>query len=154
MNNRWKLMLAASLVVLVLLAAGCSGGGAQRTPGLSADATVKAFYDAAKAGKINDAGLYVSPGAAKDPVVVAKYLADQSGLDQLKNSNLLSVREVTEQGGFSVVLASLQAPDSILGFTVKPVGLEKINGEWYIVDADQILKDAKYKLLLQLVSSV
>ncbi len=154
MNNKWKLIIAAGLVLLTLLAVGCGGGGALRTPGLSADATVKAFYDAAKAGKMNEAGLYVSPDSISDPAVVAKYVAGRSELEQLKNSQLLSVKEVGEQGDFSVVLASLQSPDSALGFTVKPVGLEKTNGEWYIVDGDKILSDAKYKLLSQLLGSV
>jgi len=155
MKHSLKLMVALSLVLLTLIAAGCSGGGgAQRIAGLSADATVKAFYDAAKAGKMNEAGLYVSPGSASDPTVVAKYLIGQSGLDQLKKSNLLSAKELTEQGDFSVVLASLQSQDGVLGFTIKPVGLEKIDGEWYIVDTDKILQDAKYKLLAKLVTNV
>jgi len=154
MKHKLKLVVALSLVMLTLLAAGCSSGGAQRTAGLSADATVKAFYDAAKAGKMNEASLYVSPSSVNDPAVVSKYLTGQSGLEQLKNSNLLSANKVAEQGDFSVVLASLQSQDSALGFTIKPVGLEKVNGEWYIVDFDKILLDAKYKLLAQLVSSV
>lgn len=154
MKQKLKLLFAFCLVLLTLLAAGCSGGGAQRTPGLSADATVKAFFDATKAGKMNEAGLYVSPSSTSDPAVVAKYLTGQSGLEQIKNATLLSVKKVTEQGDFSVVLASLQSQDNALGFTIKPVGLEKIDGEWYIVDFDNIVKDAKYKLLLQLVSNV
>jgi hypothetical protein len=154
MKHKLKLLVALSLMLLALLAAGCSGGGAQRVAGLSADGTVKAFFDAAKAGKMSEASLYVSPSSANDPVVVSKYLSGQSGLDQLRNSTLLSVKKMTEQGDFSVVLATLQSQDSSLGFTIKPVGLEKINGEWYIVDVDKIVQDAKYKLLLQLVSNI
>jgi hypothetical protein len=38
--------------------------------------------------------------------------------------------------------------------TIKPVGLEKVNGEWYIVDFDQIYNDTKYKVLQQLMANI
>lgn len=149
------LALFASLALLVLLAAGCGGGnGAQRITGLTADGVVKTFFDEAKAGHMDDAALYVSPSSTNDPRVVMKYLTGQSGLDDLKNANLLSLTKAAEQGNFAVVVATLQTQQNSLNITVKPVGLEKLNGEWYIVDFDKALQDAKYQALAQLLSKV
>jgi hypothetical protein len=156
--KKTKLTLVAviGLIVLALLAAGCGGGGAgvQRIAGLTADGVVKTFFDSAKNGRLNEAALYVSPDSANDPHTVLKYLTGQSGLDELKNSNLLSIKKVAEQGDYSVVVATLQPEQNNLNITVKPIGLEKINGEWYIVDFDKIYQDAKYKVLQQLLSKI
>lgn len=157
MNRKlWKLAAIASLALLVLLAAGCGGGdsGAKRITGLTADGVVKTFFEEAKAGDLNAAALYVSPSSTNDPRVVMKYLTGQSGLNDLKNANLLSLTKAAEQGNFAVVVATLQTQQNSLNITVKPVGLEKVNGEWYIVDFDKAFQDAKYQALAQLLSKV
>lgn len=155
MNKKtMKLAAFACAVLFMLLAAGCGGGGAQRIAGLPADGVVKTFFDAAKAGNFDQASLYVSPGTANDPRVVMKYLTGKSGLDDLKNANLLSLHKAAEQGNFAVVVATLQTQPNSLNITVKPVGLEKVNGEWYIVDFDKAFQDAKYQALAQLLSKV
>lgn len=153
MQKRLKLIVALFLVVIAFAAAGCGGGGAQRILGLSADGVVQTFFDAAKAGNTNEATLYVSPSTLNDPSTVYQYLTGQNSLSSLKNANLLSLRKVAEQGNFAVVVATLQLQQNSLNVTVKPIGLEKINGEWYIVDNNQIYQDAKYHLLLQLLSN-
>lgn len=150
-----KLAALASLIMLVVLAAGCGGGGgAQRITGLAADGVVKTFFDEAKAGHLDNAALYVSPSTSNDPRVVMKYLTGQSGLSDLKNANLLSLTKAAEQGNFAVVVATLQTQPNSLNITVKPVGLEKVGGEWYIVDFDKAFQDAKYQILAQLLSKV
>lgn len=149
-----KLVLAAGLAMLVMLAAGCGGGGgAQRITGLTADGVVKTFFDEAKAGHLNDAALYVSASSTNDPRVVMKYLAGQT-VNDLKNANLLSLTKAAEQGNFAVVVATLQTQANSLNIVVKPVGLEKVGGEWYIVDFDKAFQDAKYQALAQLLSKV
>jgi hypothetical protein len=155
-KNIRKLTAVFTLFIVVLLAAGCGGGGggAKRLTGLSADGVVKTFFDEAKSGRLNDAAGYVSPSSANDPRVVLKYLTGKSGLDELKNANLLSLRKAAEQGDYAVVVATLQPEQNSLGVIVRPVGLEKIDGEWYIVDFDKIYQDAKYKLLQQLLSKI
>lgn len=150
-----KLTAVLTLLAVVLLAAGCGGGdGAQRITGLSADGVVKTFFEAAKGGRLNEAGLYVAPSSASDPRVVIKYLTGKSGLEELKNANLLSLRKAAEQGDYAVVVATLQTEANTLNVVIRPVGLEKINGEWYIVDFDKIYQDAKYRVLQQLLSRI
>ena len=154
-NRKLTLILVVSILVIVLATAGCGGGsGVQRVSGLSSDDVVKTFFNAAKSGQLNEAALYVSPSSKNDPRTVMKYLTGLSGLEELKNANLLSLKKVTEQGNYAVVVATLQPEQNILGLTVKPVGLEKINGEWYIVDFNKIYQDSKYQLLQQLLSKI
>mgnify|MGYP000960447949 CR=1 FL=1 len=151
----FRIMVIVSTLALTLFAAGCGGGsGVQRISGLSADGVVQTFYDSAKAGRLNEAALYVSPASTSNPSTVIKYLTGQGGLQELKTSNLLSLRKVAEQGNYAVVVATLQAEQNSLKITVKPVGLEKINGEWYIVDFDKIYSDAKYSVLQRLLSNI
>lgn len=154
LKNTIKTLLAISLLMVVLLTAGCdSGADAQRVPGLTSDAVVKTFYDAAKNNRMSEAGLYVSASSKSDPKTVLKFMTGQSGVDQIKNSNILSVNQVTQQDSYAVVAVTMQEQSS-LKITIKPVGLEKIGGEWYIVDLDQVYADAKYNVLLQLLGNI
>ncbi len=147
-------LLAFTLLSLVVLAAGCGdSSNLQRITGLGPDAVVRTFFNAAKTDKMNEAGLYVSPTSKGDTQTVLKFMTGQSGLDQIKNSNLISVQQVASKGDFAVVLATLQMQNT-LNLSVKPVGLEKVNGEWYIIDTNQALTDAKYQILQQLLSSI
>lgn len=150
-----KLAAFLTILAVALLAAGCGGGGgAQRITGLSPDGVVKTFFEAAKGDRLNEAGLYVAPSSASDPRVVIKYLTGQSGLNDLKNANLLSISKPVVQGDYAALMATLQTEQNSLKFVLRPVGLEKINGEWYIVDFDKIYQDAKYKALQQLLSKI
>lgn len=152
-----KLTAVLALLIVVLAAAGCGGGGqggAKRLTGLAPDEVVQTFFNAAKSGNLNDAGLYVSPSSANDPQTVIKYLTGNSGLNELKNANLLSLRKAAEQGNYAVVVATLQTAQNTTNIVIRPVGLEKVNGEWYIVDFDQIYQGAKYQILQQLLAKI
>jgi len=145
-----------SLLMVVLLIAGCGGGsgsGIQRIAGLTIEGTVKTFFDAAKNGRMNEAALYVSAASKSDPQTVLKFMTGQTGVEQIKNSNIFSINQVAQQGNYAAVVVTLQEQNSFK-LTIKPIGLEKINGEWYIVDSDQILTDAKYKVLQQLLGNI
>jgi hypothetical protein len=61
---------------------------------------------------------------------------------------------VASNGDFAVVMATLQDGVNSTRITVKAIGLEKINGEWYIVDNNTIFRDAKYKTLLNLLNGI
>lgn len=153
-KHAFRVLAVISVVAFMLAAAGCGGGGgAKRVAGLSSDGTVKTFFEAAKGGRLNEAALYISPATAKDPRVMLKYLTGQTGLEELKNTNLVSLRKVAEQGDYAVVVATLQTQNS-LRLTVKPVALERIKGEWYIVDLDKVYQDAKYYVLQQLLNRI
>ncbi|MEN6412380.1 MAG: hypothetical protein ABFC84_06380 [Veillonellales bacterium] len=153
-KNRLKSVAAVSLLLLVLITAGCGGGsGLQRIAGLSPENVVKTFFNAARDGRFNEAGLYVSAASKSDAQTVMKFITGQSGLEQFKNSNLLSVKQVAQQGDYTVMVATLQDQNSFK-ITVKPVALEKVDGEWYIVDTNQIYQDAKYKILQQLLANI
>ena len=153
-KNSMKSLLAMSLLMVVMLVAGCGGGsGAQRIAGLTTDGVVKTFFDAAKNGRMNEAALYVSSASKSDPQTVFKFMTGQAGVEQIKNSNIFSIKQVTQQGNYAAVIVTLQEQNTFK-MTIKPVGLEKVNGEWYIVDFDQIYTDAKYKVLQQLLANI
>jgi hypothetical protein len=153
-----KMTAVLTLLIMMILAAGCGGSGGgdgvKRITGLAADEVVKTFFDAAKGGRLSEAGLYVSPSTANDPKVVIKYLTGKSGLEDIKNANLLSLRKVAEQGNYAAVVATLQTAQNSANIVVRPVGLERVGGEWYIVDFDKIYQDAKYQILQQLLSKI
>ncbi len=149
-----KILLAASMLVLVVLIAGCGGSSdAKRTPGLSATETVNTFFDAAKNNRMSEASLYVSAASKSDSRTVLKFMKGQSGIEQIKNANIVSIRQVAQQGNYSALVVTIQEQNS-LKMSIKPIGLEKVNGEWYIVDFDQIYNDAKYKVLQQLLANI
>lgn len=149
-----RIMMALSLLVIVLLVAGCGGSsGLQRIAGLSAEDTVKTFFEAAKNNHMDEAGLYVSAASKSDPQTVLKFMTGQSGVEQIKNSNILSIKQVAQQGNYTAIVVTTQEQNSFK-ISIKPVGLEKINGEWYIIDFDQIYKDAKYTILQQLLANI
>ncbi|MPM46571.1 hypothetical protein SDC9_93275 [bioreactor metagenome] len=156
MNKKLRTLLAASMLLVILVVAGCGGGGssAKRISGLAADGVVKTFFEAAKAGELSEAALYVSPDSKNNISTVKKFMTGQFGLDQIKDANLLSVKKVAEKGDYAVVLTTLQEKQGSMKVSVKPVGLMKVSGEWYIVDADQIYTDAKYRALQQLLANI
>lgn len=150
--NARILLMISSLLILTLIA-GCGGGsGAKRPSGLNTTEVVQAFFDASKAGKLNEAGLYVAPDSTKNTQTVIKYVTGQEHAE-LKKSNLLSVKNVAQQGDYAVVLAALQEANT-LKTTFKPVGMTRINNEWYIVEVGTIYQNAKYKALQQLMENI
>ncbi|SCM80294.1 conserved exported hypothetical protein [uncultured Sporomusa sp.] len=151
---RNKVILVAMLMLILVVTAGCGGGSdVQRQSGLSPEAVVQTFFDAAKGNRMKEAALYVSPTSASDTKTVLKYVTGESS-STIKNANLLSVKKVAQQGDYVAAVATLQAEQNSMNISVKPVGLEKIDGEWYIVDYDQALREAKYKVLAQLLSRI
>lgn len=147
-----KSLLAMSLLLLVLLIAGCgsSGAGLQRIAGLTPEGTVRTFFDAAKNNRMAEAGLYVSAASKNNIQTVLKFM---TGAEEIKNSNILSIKQIAEQSGYAAVVVTVQEQNSFK-MTIKPVGLEKVNGEWYIIDFDQIYTNAKYKVLQQLLANL
>ena len=97
--------------------------------------------------------MYVSPASKNDPQTVLKYLTGQSELDLIKNSNLIAAKQVAAQGNYAVVLVTLQEQNTFK-VVIRPLGLEKINGEWYIVDFNQIYNDTKYNILQSLLQNI
>lgn len=156
MNRTWKTLLAVSMLLVLIVVAGCGGSGsnAQRITGLSADGVVKTFFNSAKSGNMNEAALYVSADSRNNSQTVLKFMTGQSGLSEIREANLLSVKKVAEKGDYAVVVTTFQDEPGSLKVTIKPVGLVKTNGEWYIVDKDQIYSDAKYKILQQLLANI
>jgi hypothetical protein len=149
-----RILLAASLLLIVALVAGCGGGsGLQRVAGLSATETVTTFFDAAKNNRMEEASLYVSAASKSDPKTVVKFMTGQSELTQIKNSNIMSIKQVAQQGNYAALLVTTQEQNTFK-INMKPVGLEKVNGEWYIIDFDQIYTNAKYKVLQQLLANI
>lgn len=143
-----KLKLNIAMVVLLLVSifaiTGC-GGGSNATPrimGLAPDGVVKTVFDNVKADRMNDAKEYLAPNT----------LGDKTVIQEMKNSNLLFVKTVAQKGDYAVVLATLQQQNSNL--SVKPVGLEKINGEWYVLDVNNIYNNAKYSILQRLLTNI
>jgi len=150
---RNKLILVTLFIVALVMAAGCGGGSkVERQSGLSSEQVIHSFFDAAKDNRMNEAALYVSPSSAKDMQTVLKFVTGQDRAT-IKNANLLSVKIVAQQGNYAAAVTTLQQQNSLAMF-VKPVGLEKIDGEWYIVDYDQALRDAKYRVLAQLFRGI
>ncbi|MPM27925.1 hypothetical protein SDC9_74441 [bioreactor metagenome] len=157
MKKTWKLLLTVTMLLVVVVVAGCGGGSgsnAKRVSGLTPDGVVNTFFESAKAGDLNEAALYVSHDSKQSTQTVKNFLTGELGLDQIKDANLLSVKKVAEKGDYAVVLATLQDKQGSMKVTVKPVGLTKVSSEWYIVDADQIYSDAKYKILQQLLANI
>ncbi|QDR80967.1 hypothetical protein [Sporomusa termitida] len=151
---RNKFILVALLSLVLLVTAGCGGGSdLTRESGLSPEAVVQTFFTAAQNDRMKEAALYVSPSSASDTKTVLKYVTGQSR-SSIKNANLLSVTKVAQQGNYAATLATLQPEQNSMGIVIKPVGLERIDGEWYIVDYDQAFRDAKYKVLAQLLSGI
>lgn len=150
---RNKLFLVAMLCLALLVTAGCGGGSTfKRVSGLSSEQVVHNFFDAAKGNRMNEAASYVSPASTGNTRTVLKFVTGQSS-SSIQNYNLLSVKKVAEQGNYAAVVATMQQQNSI-SLTIKPVGLEKIDNEWYIVDYDQVFRDAKYQVLAQLLKAI
>ncbi len=144
----WKRKLHITAVVMLFVSifalAGCGGStGNPRITGLAPDQVVKTVFNEVQANQMNDAKEYLAPNTS----------GDNASIQTMKNSNLLSVKTVASQGDYAVVLATMQQQNTT-SFTVKPVGLEKINGEWYIVDVNNIYNNAKYALLEKLLSNL
>ena len=152
-----KSLLVISSLLMVFLIAGCGGSdsstGAQRLVGLSTEDTVKTFFDAAKNNRMSEASLYVSAASKSNAQTVMNFMTGQNGMEQIKNSNILSIKQIAAQGNYAALVVTIQEANSFK-MTIKPVGLEKVNGEWYIIDFDQIYADAKYKVLQQLLSNL
>jgi hypothetical protein len=141
-----KLKLNITIVVLLFVSifaiAGCGSDAAPRIMGLAPDGVVKTVFDNVKADRMNDAKEYLAPNTSGDKTVI----------QEMKNSNLLFVKTVAQQGDYAVVVATLQQQNSSL--SVKPVGLEKIKGEWYILDVNNIYNDVKYSILQRLLAGI
>ncbi len=150
-----KSLLAMSLLFVVLLIAGCgsSGSGLQRIAGLTPEGTVRTFFDAAKNNRMDEAGLYVSAVSKNNIQTVLKFMTGQTGIEEIKKSNILSIKQIAQQGDYAAVLVTIQEQNTFK-MTIKPVGLEKVNGEWYVIDFDQIYTNAKYKVLQQLLANL
>ncbi|MBP2663192.1 MAG: hypothetical protein H6Q71_1140 [Firmicutes bacterium] len=151
-----KFLTVAVLMMALLLTAGCGGGNDSnltRQANLSPEAVIQNFFEAAKSSRMNEAALYVSPTSVGDTQTVLKFVTGQSSAT-IKNANLLSVKIVAQQGNYAAALATMQTEQNSLNLVLKPVGLEKINGEWYIVDYDQIFREAKYQVLAQLLKGI
>lgn len=153
-RKRWRFVLpAVAMLALVLLVAGCGGGGGKRIMGLSPTGVVQTFYSEARDGHTGTAALYLAPDDGGSTAAVVQSLTSKLSLKDLKNTNLLTVKEAAQQGNFAVVVATLQVQNSA-NVAVQPVGLEKIDGEWYIVNPDKIYKDVKYQVLAQLLTKM
>jgi predicted small lipoprotein YifL len=143
------------LVLFALVIAGCGKGpDLHRIPGLTPDKVVATFHDLAKNQKYAEAALYVSPTSLASIKGVSSFLKNDLGLSDALNSNLLSVKVIGSSGDFAAVLATFQDGVNSTKFTMKAIGLEKINGEWYIVDNNTIYQNAKYKILQNLLSGI
>ena len=148
--------IMVAMVIMTALLAGCGGGGGatvQRVAGLGPDGVVKAFVAAAKADKLDEAGLYVSPTTKSDPRAIAGFLSGTNGLGDLKTANVAAVKVVGQSGDYAAVVLTLQQ-ENTFKITVKPVGLERIKGEWYIVDVNQVYQNSKYSVLAELLKKI
>lgn len=150
------LSLVAVLIVFAGLIAGCGGGGADlhRITGLTPEKVVTTFHERAKSQNFDEAALYVSPTSLAAVKGVGNFLKNDLGLTDALHSNILAAKVVGQSGDFAVVMTTLQDGVNSTKVSVKAVGLEKINGEWYIVDNNTVFRDAKYKLLQDLIDNV
>ena len=144
--SKLKLRLTTIAMVLVsmFLLAGCDGGaGAPRITGLAPEAVVRTVFNEVQADHMNDAKEYLAPNTT----------GDNDSLRTMKNSNLINAKTVANQGGFAVVLATVTQQNTS-NISVKPVGLEKINGEWCILDINNIYNNTKYAVLERLLGNL
>ena len=143
---RLHIVAIVLLLVSIFALAGCGGGSSTANPrltGLSPDGVVKTVFNEVQANQMNDAKQYLAPNTS----------GDTASVQTMKNSNLISVKTITTQGDYAVVVATMQQQNTT-NFSVKPVGLEKINGEWYILDTNNIYNNAKYALLQKLLGNI
>ncbi|MDU4960510.1 MAG: hypothetical protein E6X17_07590 [Sporomusaceae bacterium] len=143
-------LLLLSLLTITLLLGGCSGA-VERQYGLEPEAVVKTAFDAAKSRKFAKAAAYIAPNTlqASDDAEISDLLTG-FGISDVKTANLLSVKKVSSQGRFAVVVATIHQ-ENTLKVNVKSIGLERIDDEWYIVPMERIVLDAKYRLLADLL---
>jgi len=144
--SKLKLHITAVVILLVSIfaLAGCDGStGAPRITGLAPDAVVRTVFNAVQTDRMNDAKEYLAPNT----------VGDNSSLQAMRNSTLLSTKTVASQGDYAVVMATMQQQNST-NFSVKPVGLEKINGEWCILDVNNIYSNAKFAILQKLLGNL
>jgi len=148
--------LCLGLILLAGIMAGCGGNGTtlHRVKGLAPEKVVSTFYERAKSQELEEAALYIAPTSLTAISGVGGFLKNDLGLSDVLSSNLLMAKPIAEQGGFAVVLATLQDGLNSTRITVKAVGLEKIDGEWYIVDTNTAYRDAKYKALVSLLENI
>ena len=153
MNKKYLILLMLATFALSVVLGGCGGGKkGERVLGLAPEDVVKTAFNDAKQQNFRQAATYVSPDSLSDTKSVANLLSGMSA-KELKHTNLLSVKKVAQQGDFAAVIVTVQEED---GFKInfQAVGLERINNEWYIVSNDQILKNAKYKVLAKLLVNI
>jgi len=144
--SKFKLHITTVVMVLVSIfaLAGCGdSAGAPRINGLAPDAVVRTVFNEVQTNHLSDAKEYLAPNTT----------GDNSSIQAMKNSNLISVKTLANQGDYAVVVATMQQQNST-NFSVKPVGLEKINGEWYILDLNNIYNNAKYSVLQKLLGNI
>jgi len=144
--SKLKLRLTTIVMVLVsmFLLAGCDGGaGAPRITGLAPEAVVKTVFNEVQADHMNDAKEYLAPNTT----------GDNDSLRTMRDSNLINAKTVANQGGFAVVMATVMQQNTN-NISVKPVGLEKINGEWCILDVNNIYNNTKYAVLAKLLGNL
>ena len=152
-KKRFSVFFLFSILAITLLISGCSGT-AERVYGLEPEAVVKTSFADAKANKLAHAAAYVAPSALADANAseVTKLLTGFA-VDDLKTVNLLSVKEVSVQGDFAAVMATFHQ-ENTLKVSVKTIGLERIENEWYIVPVNRIVTNAKYHLLAELIGEL
>jgi hypothetical protein len=148
LNKRSILIILTALLGLTLLLGGCAGT-VGRDLGLEPEAVVKTAFEAAKKQRMMQAAAYVAPEALSEASAVTKLLTGFS-VEDMKTANLLSVKKVSARDNFAVVVATIHQ-ENTLKISVKTIGLEKIEDEWYIVPMDRIVQDAKYRLLAELL---
>jgi hypothetical protein len=153
LKKRSLVIFLTAIVVMALFVGGCSGT-VERVRGLEPEAVVKTAFEAAKSQKIMKAAAYVAPSALTDvDADTMTKLLTGFGVDDIKTANLLSVKKVSARGDFAVVVATIHQ-ENTLKISVKTIGLEKIEDEWYIIPTDRIVQDTKYRLLAELLGGI